>query len=502
VCAASVPLAIPIPVPVPLTIPTPARPPTTAPVVVPTPPPVTSAPVTQTLSPIATLAPVDPSPVTPAPVEAPTVSPATSSPLTPSPVDVATISPATSLPESNITFRAIIDSDPDFSTLGQALDAAAFDIENFDFLATLFAPNNGAFAKLNQTLLNTLLSPGFTSHLANVLSTHVVEGALPSLVDGNLSAVNGEVLTVSVGDTNNLLSSGTENARVTLLSVGDTINISSSGTENAVVTLPEIVSADGIFYEVNDVLLPSFASSSVLDVVMTSENLSILSEFLMLTGLDQLFASVRMATLFAPNDDALRALGTKGLDYYRSNVDVAETLLSGHLVLDEVVFTAAVNAGPVVLQSEAGDTLTFMSDFRDDGTPIYTVNNVEIVMSDVFANNGIIQVINSVLSVPGADLPEFPSDSTSSFPSASPAVGAPSASPTSEWNAEGMGMMKNDMVKSKKIEKAGKSSKKSKKKKGSGKEKGTGNSGKGKRSDGSTGKGKRSKTCDDSKDPK
>jgi Fasciclin domain len=117
------------------------------------------------------------------------------------------------------------------------------------------------------------------------------------------------------------------------------------------------------------------------------------------------------------------------MTYYRTNMSATTTLLLGHVVLDQVVSTRALDAGPVVLTSAAGDTLTFMSDFKDDGEPVYTVNDVEIVMTDVLANDGIVQVISSVLDVPRADPPEFSSDWPSSTPSQRPSI-TPSQRPS------------------------------------------------------------------------
>jgi uncharacterized surface protein with fasciclin (FAS1) repeats len=325
-----------------------------------------------------------------------------------------------SLP-AQFTFGEIIDADPDFSNLSQAFDAIQYDIGAFENNVTLFAPNNGAFAKLDPAVLEMFLSPQWSAHLDNILRTHVVDGAIRSsaLVNGELKARNGDILTVSVGEN---------------------IYISAPGTKNATVTLPETVSADGVFYELNDVLLPDFVSTTVLDILETTPDLSIFNDLLMQTGLDRLFASRRMIqaitevtgntfTVFAPNDDAFNALGTEAMTYYRTNMSATTTLLLGHVVLDQVVSTRALDAGPVVLTSAAGDTLTFMSDFKDDGEPVYTVNDVEIVMTDVLANDGIVQVISSVLDVPRADPPEFSSDWPSSTPSQRPSI-TPSQRPS------------------------------------------------------------------------
>jgi uncharacterized surface protein with fasciclin (FAS1) repeats len=475
--------------------------------------PGTEVPSTPSVSPSPVSPPTsEPTPF-PSPVDVEIPSPTVPEPTSPAvPVDIETPSPVSDEPPpvenvapspvTSLTFRDIIDSDPNFSTLGQTLDTVDIDLGAFDFPVTVFAPNNGAFANLDPTLLSTLLSPGWETHLIIVLASHIVNGAIPStsLVSGELEALNGEILIVSVGET---------------------ILLSSDGTNDAVVTLPEILSADGVFYELNDVLLPSFVNVSVSDI-LASPDLSILNELLILTGLDQLFAPRRMLranangtgstfTVFAPNNDAFTALGADVLDYIRSNLNVTKTLLLGHVILDQVVSTRALDAGPVLLPSAAGDTRTFMSDFTEDGELVNTVDDVEIVIPDVLTIDGIVHVIAGVLDVAGADLPERRSD-------------APSASPSAVVDCEGKGMMsKKGMEKSKKMEKIGKDSKSGKGKgmdKGIsfdssiGKSQGGDGSGKGKGADISfdkiskgkgshgSGKGKGSKICGKGKSSK
>jgi hypothetical protein len=53
---------------------------------------------------------------------------------------------------------------------------------------------------------------------------------------------------------------------LTVTNSGTSKEISSPDTNGASVSLPEIVATDGIFYEINAVLLPSFASTSILDI--------------------------------------------------------------------------------------------------------------------------------------------------------------------------------------------------------------------------------------------
>jgi uncharacterized surface protein with fasciclin (FAS1) repeats len=313
----------------------------------------------------------------------------------------------------NLTLREIIDANPDFSTLGLALDAAAIDPGALGTPVTLFAPTNTAFDALDSSLLELLLTPSWNIHLSFLLGMHLLESAIPaaSFVNGDYTALNFETLTVSVGS--------------------DSIQISSPNTNGAVATLPEIVASDGILYELDAVLLPAFASVTLRDIA-ASDGFSILYELLVLTGLADVLTSDVIATVFAPDDDAFNALGADALDYYRSNIDITTTLLAGHVVTTQVVPTSEV---PIEIQSEAGVPLIFQS--SEGG--VYTVNDVEILVANVLAINGIVHVLRGVIAVPGTEVPGTPS-----APSFSPyPVYPPVESPTKDPN--GMGMEKQGM---------------------------------------------------------
>jgi transforming growth factor-beta-induced protein len=385
----------------------------------------------------------------------------------------------------NLTLREIIDADPDFSTLGQALDAAGIDLGALSAAITLFAPTNAAFSKLDTVLLERLLSTGWSTHLVIVLSMHIIDSALPAdlLVAGDYQALNGETLTVTTSGTSK--------------------EVSSPNTDGAFVSLPEIVSSEGFLYEVDTVLLPSFVNSSILDIA-ASDGFSILYELLVLTGLDQLFSSNITATVFAPNNDAFNALGTDALDYYRNNVDVTTKLLSGHVVTNLVVPSIAVNLGPIELPSAAGETLVFSLEEVQPAVFVYLVNGVQVIMADVLANDGIVHVLSGVLAVNGTAVPgttpapvdtpvETPVEPPVDVP-VEPPVDAPAASPTTEPNSKGKGMKKSKDKESKgmmdKISKGG-MDKESKSKDKESKSKGKGSEdSKSKGSEGSSGKGK------------
>ena len=95
----------------------------------------------------------------------------------------------------------------DFSTLVTALKAADLvGALQGDGPFTVFAPTNGAFAKIDPSTLSSLLEPNNQKALANILTYHVISGKITAadvvsaLKKGNgtveLKALNNQVLTV------------------------------------------------------------------------------------------------------------------------------------------------------------------------------------------------------------------------------------------------------------------------------------------------------------------
>ena len=99
----------------------------------------------------------------------------------------------------------------DFSTLVTALKAADLvGALQGDGPFTVFAPTNGAFAKLDSNTLSSLLEAKNQKALANILTYHVISGKLTAtdvvsaLESGNgsvdLTALNGQVINVMQKD--------------------------------------------------------------------------------------------------------------------------------------------------------------------------------------------------------------------------------------------------------------------------------------------------------------
>ncbi|MEO1133436.1 MAG: fasciclin domain-containing protein [Cyanobacteria bacterium J06639_1] len=121
-----------------------------------------------------------------------------------------------------------------FSTLVQALEAANL-VETLQGEGpfTVFAPTDEAFESLPEGTLENLLLPENQDQLVQVLTYHVVPGAVESgdLVDGDVATVEGGAIAVTTGE------------QVTV--------------NDAEVLQPDISASNGVIHVIDAVLLPA-----------------------------------------------------------------------------------------------------------------------------------------------------------------------------------------------------------------------------------------------------
>jgi uncharacterized surface protein with fasciclin (FAS1) repeats len=144
----------------------------------------------------------------------------------------------TAEPATDTTIVDIAASNPDFSTLATAVQAAGL----AETLAgpgpyTVFAPTNDAFAKLPAGTLETLLEPANKDQLTSILTYHVVpaEVMAADVTAGDVTTVNGATFSVSTDG-------------------GVVISDGQGGTANVVQT--DIVASNGVIHVIDAVLLP------------------------------------------------------------------------------------------------------------------------------------------------------------------------------------------------------------------------------------------------------
>ena len=141
-------------------------------------------------------------------------------------------------PATDTTIVDIAASNPDFSTLVTAVQAAGLT----ETLAgpgpyTVFAPTNDAFAKLPAGTLETLLEPANKDQLTSILTYHVVpaEVMAADVTAGDVTTVNGATFSVSTDG-------------------GVVISDGQGRTANVVQT--DIVASNGVIHVIDAVLLP------------------------------------------------------------------------------------------------------------------------------------------------------------------------------------------------------------------------------------------------------
>lgn len=122
-----------------------------------------------------------------------------------------------------------------FGTLLAAAEAAGLvDTLKGDGPLTVFAPTDEAFAKLPEGTVDSLLKPENKDKLTEILTYHVVAGAVKStdLSDGMTAAtVEGAEITVSLGDA---------------VKIND-----------ATVVQPDVIASNGVIHVIDQVLIPS-----------------------------------------------------------------------------------------------------------------------------------------------------------------------------------------------------------------------------------------------------
>jgi len=278
-----------------------------------------------------------------------------------------------------------------FTSLVAALQLTGLDDVLADDAAsfTVFAPTDDAFAALGSDTIDALFDNPDT--LMNILLGHVIPGAVDSntaigLAGTSVDAANGEALAVSVTD--------------------GVLFINSSEVINA-----DINATNGVIHVIDEVLLPGQGGGSdngsgedsgdglvsIVETAVAAGNFNILAAALGATGLDTVLADESTQfTVFAPTDAAFDALGQDTINALLSDTDTLTNILLYH-----VISGAAVDAKTAV--SAAGGTVTAANgdDFALslNGDSLF-VNTSRVTVTDVIASNGIIHVIDTVLTPP------------------------------------------------------------------------------------------------------
>ena len=282
-------------------------------------------------------------------------------PPTPEPQPATVVEIVVNSPVHNLLEAAVIEAD-----LAGALS------EEGPF--TVFAPTDDAFLALAGALDATAEDLLALPELADILLYHVVGGtALSSdLADGQtIATLNGAEVTVTINDE------------------GIFIN-------DAQVTVADIVADNGVVHVIDAVLIPPVPTNTVVDVIVNSDVHNLLEAAVIEADLAGALSGEGPFTVFAPTDDAFLALaGALGA--------TAEDLLALPELADILLYHVV---GGTALSSDLADGQTIATlngaevtvSIECDGSIL--INDAQVVLADIVADNGVVHVIDAVLTPP------------------------------------------------------------------------------------------------------
>jgi uncharacterized surface protein with fasciclin (FAS1) repeats len=271
----------------------------------------------------------------------------------------------------------IIVNSPDHNTLEAAVIAA-------DLAGTLsgpgpftvFAPTDAAFAALPAGTVDALLADP-SGALTDILLYHVVGATALST-----SLSNGQSITTLFG----------QDVTVTIDGNGVFIN-------DAQVVVADVVASNGVVHVIDAVLLPQpELPATVVDIVVNSPVHTTLETAVIAAGLADDLSGAGPFTVFAPTDDAFAALPAGLLDILLADPEgaLADVLL--YHVVGGTALSTDLSNGQVITTLVGEDVIVTI-----DANGVF-INNAQVIVADLLADNGVVHVIDAVL-VPQPELP-------------------------------------------------------------------------------------------------
>ena len=274
-------------------------------------------------------------------------------------------------PPSNTVVDIIVNSE-DHTLLEAAVGAAGLvDALNGDGPFTVFAPTDAAIVALTEVLEITAEELLALPNLGDILQYHVVAASAFStdLTDGQMiGTLQGSDVTV-------------------------TINMDGVFINEAMVTVADIAADNGVVHVIDAVLLPPApVSNTVVDVIVNSEDHTVLEAAVLAADLAGALSAEGPFTVFAPTDAAFTAL--------MEALEVSAEELLAFEGLTDVLLYHVVGAQALAADLSDGQEITTLLDqdvtITINGMGVF-VNQAMVTVADIMADNGVVHVIDAVL---------------------------------------------------------------------------------------------------------
>ena len=269
-----------------------------------------------------------------------------------------------------VTVVDVIVNSPDHTILEAAVLAAGLETAlAAEGPFTVFAPTDDAFNALPDGTIDALLADP-QGALTDILLYHVVGAqALSSdLSDGQIiTSLNGKDITV-------------------------TINNDGVFINDAQVTVADIETDNGVVHVIDAVLIPPV--TTLFDIIQESPDHNTLEAAIEAAGLDGLLENDGPFTVFAPTDDAFAALPQQLLDALLADPQgLLADILAYHVIPGSVRSTMLSDGQTATTLLGADIEVTI----NNDGI---FINDAQVIVADIEADNGIVHVIDAVLTPP------------------------------------------------------------------------------------------------------
>jgi transforming growth factor-beta-induced protein len=279
-------------------------------------------------------------------------------------------------PEPEPEPQTIVDiavADGRFTTLVAALQAADLvGALSGEGPFTVFAPTDDAFAKLPEGTVEALLAD--IPALTDILLYHVVSGTV--LAEDVVMLDEAETL---LGE------------KVSIRVEGGMVYIN-----DAQVIITDIVASNGVIHVIDSVLLPPQEEESlgtIVDIAVADGRFETLVAAVVAADLAETLSSEGPFTVFAPTDDAFAKLPEGTVEALLADIPALTDILLYHVVAGEVL------AADVVELQYAETLLEKDIEIRVKDGMVY-LNDAQVIITDIMADNGVIHVIDTVLLPP------------------------------------------------------------------------------------------------------
>jgi uncharacterized surface protein with fasciclin (FAS1) repeats len=286
------------------------------------------------------------------------------------------------IPTPSMSLVDVASANGNFTTLVSALISTGLDITlaDLDTNYTVFAPSDAAFAKLPTGTLDNLTA----AQLSDILLYHVLPGNVMS--DGAITVAQSN---------NNIIDMA--NGEKAALSFAD----SQLFINGAKISTADVMADNGIIHVLDNVIMPpkdrATPTQTIVEIALAdSENFSTLVTALTAANLvDTLADTTKTFTVFAPTNAAFDKIDSAVLSALLADTNALTTVLLTHVIADSSLTALETYAANGKMLLTASGTPIPVSIDADTG--ILVIGGAKVIISDIYATNGVIHVIDTVI---------------------------------------------------------------------------------------------------------